>query len=37
MAYKILLVDDDPDIREVVTMLLETKGYETVTACDGIE
>jgi DNA-binding response OmpR family regulator len=37
MAYKILLVDDDPDIRDVVTMLLETKGYETVTACDGIE
>ncbi len=37
MAYKILLVDDDPDIRDVVTMILETKGYETVTACDGIE
>ena len=37
MTYKILLVDDDPDIRDVVTMILETKGYETVTACDGIE
>lgn len=37
MAYKILLVDDDPDIRDVVTMILETKGYEMVTACDGIE
>jgi DNA-binding response OmpR family regulator len=37
MAYKVLLVDDDPDIREVVTMLLESKGYEAVTACDGIE
>ena len=37
MAYKVLLVDDDPDIRDVVTMLLESKGYETVTACDGIE
>jgi len=37
MAYKVLLVDDDPDIRDVVTMLLESKGYEMVTACDGIE
>ena len=37
MAYKVLLVDDDPDIRDVVTMLLESKGYEAVTACDGIE
>jgi CheY-like chemotaxis protein len=37
MAYKVLLVDDDPDIRDVVTMLLESRGYETVTACDGIE
>lgn len=37
MAYKVLLVDDDPDIRDVVTMLLETRGYEIVTACDGIE
>jgi CheY-like chemotaxis protein len=37
MAYKVLLVDDDPDIRDVVTMLLESKGYETVMACDGIE
>jgi len=34
---KILIVDDDPDIREVLTMILETKGYETITACDGIE
>jgi len=34
---KILVVDDDPDIREVLTMILETKGYETITACDGIE
>jgi len=34
---KILIVDDDPDIREVLTMILETKGYETIAACDGIE
>jgi DNA-binding response OmpR family regulator len=34
---KILVVDDDPDIREVLTMILEAKGYETITARDGID
>ncbi|MBA7600883.1 MAG: response regulator [Dehalococcoidia bacterium] len=37
MAKKILLVDDDPDIREALTMILESRGYQIVTACDGIE
>jgi len=37
MAKKILLVDDDPDIREALTMILESRGYQTVTASDGIE
>ena len=37
MPYKILVVDDDPDIRDAVTMILESQGYEVVTACDGIE
>ena len=36
-AKKILLVDDDPDIREVLTMILESKGYQTVAATDGLE
>jgi len=36
-AQKILLVDDDPDIREALTMILESRGYQIVTACDGIE
>jgi DNA-binding response OmpR family regulator len=34
---KILVVDDDPDILDAVTMILESQGYEVVTAQDGIE
>ena len=37
MAKKILLVDDDPDIRDVLTVILESRGYQIVTARDGIE
>jgi len=34
---KILVVDDDPDIREALSMILEAQGYQVVTAQDGIE
>ena len=34
---KILLVDDDPDIRDATTMILETQGYVVVCAANGIE
>ncbi|MEW6143103.1 MAG: response regulator [Chloroflexota bacterium] len=34
---KILVVDDDPDIREALSMILESQGYQVVTAQDGIE
>jgi len=37
MASKILVVDDDPDILDAVTLILESQGYEVVTARDGIE
>ena len=37
MAKKILLADDDPDVIEVVSILLEDEGYEIVTAKDGAE
>jgi two-component system alkaline phosphatase synthesis response regulator PhoP len=37
MGKKILLADDDPDVIEVVSMLLEDEGYETVAAGDGGE
>ncbi len=34
---KILVVDDDPHIREVVTFALENAGYETEVAANGAE
>ncbi|OGO15647.1 MAG: hypothetical protein A2Z02_05305 [Chloroflexi bacterium RBG_16_48_7] len=37
MDEKILVVDDDPDILEAVTMILESKGYMTVKAQNGLE
>ena len=37
MIEKILTVDDDPDILDVITMILESKGYQVVTARDGLE
>ena len=37
MSEKILVVDDDPDILDATTMILESQGYQVVTARDGIE
>jgi len=37
MAEKILLVDDDPDILDAISMILESQGYKVVTARDGVE
>ena len=37
MAEKILIVDDDPDILDATTMILESQDYQVVTARDGIE
>jgi len=37
MQGKILVVDDDPDILEALTMILESQGYQVVTARDGLE
>ena len=34
---RILLVDDDPDIRLITGMLLEAHGHNVVTAADGAE
>ena len=36
-STKILIVDDDPDIRDVLTTVLEVQGYQVLTASDGIE
>ncbi|MBA7651427.1 Alkaline phosphatase synthesis transcriptional regulatory protein PhoP [subsurface metagenome] len=37
MPGKILVVDDDPDILEALTMILESQGYQVVSARDGVE
>jgi DNA-binding response OmpR family regulator len=37
MSCKILVVDDDPDILDAVTMILESQDYAVVTARDGVE
>ena len=37
MPGKILIVDDDPDILDAVSMILESQGYQVVTARDGVE
>ncbi|MBQ3642333.1 response regulator [bacterium] len=34
---KILIVDDEPDIIEILKFVLETNGYECITANDGEE
>ncbi len=33
--YKVLVIDDDLDIRESVKIILETKGYDVITAANG--
>jgi DNA-binding response OmpR family regulator len=37
MQDKILVVDDDPDILDALTMILESQGYQVITARDGVE
>ena len=37
MHGKILVVDDDPDILAALTMILDSQGYQVVTAEDGVE
>ena len=37
MTGKILVVDDDSDVRDALTMVLESRGYQVITAQDGIE
>lgn len=35
--WKILLVDDDPDVRTALSAILESRDYQVVTARDGEE
>jgi len=37
MSYRILVVDDEPDLRESVGYLLEDAGYDVETASNGHE
>ena len=37
MAYKILVADDEAEIRDVLRLYLEKDGYEVVEAADGME
>ena len=34
---KVLIIDDEPSLRQTVSMILDEEGYETVTASDGKE
>jgi len=37
MSKKILIVDDDADVRDYLVSLLADEGYETIVATDGVE
>ncbi len=37
IAKKVLVVDDDPDILDAISMILEAQGYALVFAHDGME
>lgn len=37
MAKKILIVDDDPSISEVLALLLQAEGYDTLVVGDGLQ
>ena len=37
MAKKILIADDEEDVKVVIQLFLESKGYEISTAFDGLD
>lgn len=37
MAQRILIVDDEQDIRQLITLILEVAGYEIAQANSGVE
>ncbi len=37
MGYKILIVDDEPEIRDLLCLYLEKDGYDVVEAADGAQ
>src|SRR3954464_15480182 len=36
-AERVLVVDDDPDMAEAMALSLESAGYETATAANGLD
>ena len=37
MSKKILIIEDEEDVRTYLVTLLQKEGYETVTASDGVQ
>lgn len=37
MAQKIMVVDDEPDLREMINLMMQKEGYETHTAENGLD
>lgn len=37
MVHTVLIVEDEPDLREIMRDVLESEGYRVVTAADGRE
>ena len=37
MESKILIIDDDPDVRHLVSLIFKKAGAQTATATDGLE
>jgi len=37
MSFKVLVVDDEADVRRFLTAVIQQRGHETVTAADGRE
>jgi CheY-like chemotaxis protein len=35
--FRILVVDDEPSIRETAGQILRSEGYEVLTAADGLD
>ena len=34
---KVLIIDDDPDLLQLASLIFKKAGYQVVTACDGLE
>ncbi len=37
MVKKIMIIDDEPDLREMINLLIKTEGFDTMTAPNGKE